>query len=96
MRALPPWTCLAEGKFVALPLGEGYRSGYHCTGGVADSVPEKWGEQALSPPRAPPRHRDHSARTKHQNLGFVASVGKPSSLLSPNFAFGRGGGVSRL
>lgn len=92
MRALPPWTCLAEGKFVALPLDEGCRSGYHCTGGVADSVPEKRGEQAVSPPRAPPWHRNRSAGTKLQNLGFMASVGKSSSLLSPNFAFGRGWG----
>lgn len=32
MRGLPPWTCLAEGKFVALSLGEGYGSGYQGLG----------------------------------------------------------------
>lgn len=88
MRGLPRWTCLPEGKFVPLSSGEGCGFGYHCAEGVADAAPEKWGEQAGSPPRASPRHRDLSARTELQNLGFVASVGKPSSLLPLNFALG--------
>lgn len=64
MRGLPPWTCFPEGKFVPLSSGEGCGLGYHCAEGVADAAPEKWGEQAGSPPRASPRHRDLSARTE--------------------------------
>lgn len=86
MRGLPPWTCLDEGKFVALSSGKGCGFGYYCAEGVAEAAPEKWGEQAGSPPRASPRLRDRSTRTELQNLGFLVSVGKPSSLLPPNFA----------